>query len=79
MIRQKQSEEVIPMQKESTYAMLIRKANYAKNSRSLVLMYETYGMAKMARELEAITHDEFLTLNEMLVRDGMNDPSSYDD
>ena len=66
------------MQAESTYDMLLKKANYAKNSRSLVQMYEAYGMAKMAYQLKAITYDEFSTLNTMLVREGINRPSSYD-
>lgn len=41
---------------------LLRKAEYALNSKSLVLTYETFGAAKMAYELGAITKEQFLSL-----------------
>ena len=60
------------------YEKLLKDAKYAKASRSLLLMYQTYGEAKMAAELGAITREQFWTLNDMLVKDGINNPASYD-
>lgn len=58
--------------KENLFEQLKKKAQYALNSLSRDLVYETYGMAKMAVELKTITYDEFMVLNTMLVRDGLN-------
>lgn len=60
------------------FRSLCREAEYAMNSRNILLMYEAYGAAKMARELCAISKDEFFELNEKLVRSGINNPRSYD-
>ena len=57
------------------FARLEREAKYALNSHSRNLVYETYGAAKMARELGAITKPQFDLLNEMLVVHGLNDPA----
>ena len=51
-----------------------KRAQYALNSHSRDLVYETYGAAKMARQLQAITALQFDRLNEMLVVKGLNDP-----
>ena len=53
---------------------LERDAKYALNSHSRDLVYETYGAAKMAYTLEAITKNQFYLLNDMLVVHGLNDP-----
>lgn len=58
------------------YEELIRRANYALRGQSRNLVYETYGAAKMAHTLKAITKDEFYTLNDMLVKKGLNDPAN---
>lgn len=58
-----------------TFHALVKKAEYALNSHSRDLVNETYGMAKMARVLEAITADEFMHLNTMLIRNGLNNPA----
>lgn len=60
------------------YKKLLKEAKYAKASRSLLLMYEAYGATKMAEALGAISRDQFWTLNDMLVKDGINNPASYD-
>ena len=60
------------------YRFLRDKAAYAIESRNLNLMYEAYGMAEMARWLGHITQEEFMDLNEKLVRNGINRPGSYD-
>ena len=60
------------------WEQLQKRAEYARASRNLELMYETYGMVKMARELRAITKEQFDALNEKLVRKGINDPRAYD-
>lgn len=58
----------------SVFAELERRAKYALNSHSRNLVYETFGAAKMARDLEAITYNQFRLLNDMLVVHGLNDP-----
>lgn len=62
------------MDQNTLFARLEREAKYALNSHSLNLVYQTYGAAKMARELDAITKPQFDLLNEMLVVHGLNDP-----
>lgn len=57
---------------------LRRRTDYAKKSRSRDLMYETYGMVKMAYELRVIDYKDLLDFNRRLVREGINDPQSYD-
>ena len=56
------------------FKYLLKEAAYALNSHSRDLVYETYGMAKMAYNLDAITKDQFYSLNDMLVTHGLNDP-----
>lgn len=41
-------------------------------------LYEVYGQIKMALELEAITKNEFLTLNTECVRNGINNPKYFE-
>lgn len=57
------------------YEQLIKEAKYSLNSHSRSLVYQTYGKALMAWKLKAISKDEFYTLNDMLVRYGLNDPA----
>jgi len=57
---------------------LQKQAEYARASRSLTLMHEVYGAAKMARKMCAISQEQFMQLNEKLVKNGINKPSSYD-
>lgn len=58
---------------------LMKEVDYAKTSvlpqRSL---YEVYGRIKMARELNAITSDEFMELNHACVAEGINNPKYFD-
>ena len=61
---------------KTTYEYLIAKATYALASKSRDLVYETYGMAKMASALCAISDEQFLELNEMLVKKGLNNPKA---
>lgn len=63
---------------ESVFCQLCTEARYAMNSRSILLMYQAYGATKMAWKLGAISNDEFFELNETLVRNGINNPRSYD-
>lgn len=67
------------MTKDEVFPYLCKQAYYALNSRNIRQMYEAYGEAKMARELDYITMDQFLELNTKLVRNGINNPRSYDD
>lgn len=56
---------------------LKHKAKYALESHDRDLVNEIYGVSKMARKLEAISKDEFLILNEMLIRNGINNPKAH--
>lgn len=58
------------------FKQLDKEANYALNSHSRDLVYETYGKAKMAFNLKAISKQEFYSLNDKLVRDGLNNPAA---
>ncbi len=61
---------------EEIYKDLIIEANYALNSKSLNLVYEVYGQAKMARKMCAISKEQFFKLNEMLIKKGINNPKA---
>jgi hypothetical protein len=63
------------MMEDELFASLKRKAQYALNCHSKNYVYEAYGMALMAWQLKAITHDQYWELNTMLVRDGLNNPA----
>lgn len=57
---------------------LKKQVEYAKKSCSArELLYEAYGAIKMARELGALTEEEFMNLNEMCVADGINNPQYF--
>ena len=62
------------MDQNVLFARLEREAKYALNSHSRNLVYQTYGAAKMAWELGAITKPQFYLLNDLLVVHGLNDP-----
>ena len=61
--------------RNAIFDRLEREAKYALNSHSRDLVNETYGAARMAYSLEAITKPQFYLLNEMLVVKGLNDPA----
>ena len=46
---------------------LKREAVYAQRSFSTELLYQTYGKAQMARQLEVLTQSEFMEINHMTV------------
>ena len=46
---------------------LKREALYAQSSFSTELLYQTYGKAQMARQLEVLTQSEFMEINHMTV------------
>lgn len=64
------------MENSAIYNELIKRANYALASKSRDLVYETYGAAKMALKLKAITYEQFFELNEMLVCNWLNNPKA---
>ena len=64
--------------KENISEYLMSRAKYARACRDREIMHEVYGEAKMARKLDAISKETFMELNEILVRNGINKPSSYD-
>lgn len=49
------------------FEQLKREAAYAQRSFSEELLYQTYGKAQMAQQLEAITSNEFMEINQMTV------------
>lgn len=51
----------------TVFEQLKKDALYAQRSFSTELLYQTYGAAQMARQLEAITSEEFMELNTMTV------------
>lgn len=53
---------------ESIFEELKREAEYAQRSFSTELLYQAYGKALMARQLEAITKAEFMEINTMTIR-----------
>lgn len=60
------------MEKTDVFKNLTREATYAYNSFSITLVYQTYGAATMAWMLGSITRQEFDQLNELLVRESLN-------
>ncbi len=46
---------------------LKKDARYAQRSFHTELLYETYGKAQMAKQLGALTFDEFMEINDMTV------------
>lgn len=53
---------------EPIMEQLRREALYAQRSFLEGLLHEVYGKAKMARDLEAITKEEFMEINDMTIR-----------
>lgn len=58
------------------YEDLLKEANYALNSKNLCLVHEVYGQAKMARKMCAISKEQFYELNDILVKNGINNPKA---
>lgn len=63
------------LDRNALFARLEKEAKYALRSHSRNLVYQTFGAAKMAFELEAITKPQFYLLDELLVVKGLNDPA----
>lgn len=60
------------------YTRLKKDIAYAKTSLSARdLLFEAHGAIKMARNLGEITPDEFLSLNEECVRNGINNSKYF--
>ena len=55
------------MNENQIFEQLKREALYAQHSFSAELLYQTYGKAQMARQLEALTQSEFMEINHMTV------------
>ena len=49
------------------FERLKQEALYAQRSFSKELLYQTYGKAQMARDLNALTYDEFMEMNHLTV------------
>lgn len=59
-----------------TYRELEKEALYALKSNSLSLVHKAYGKACILRKLEIISKEEFYKLNEMLIKNGINNPTA---
>ena len=55
------------MNENQIFEQLKREAFYAQRSFSTELLYQTYGKAQMARQLEVLTQSEFMEINHMTV------------
>lgn len=55
------------MKENKILEQLKREALYAQRSYSTELLYQTYGKAQMARQLEVLTKSEFMEINHMTV------------
>ena len=55
------------MKENTILEQLKREALYAQRSFSKEQLYQTYGKAQMARQLNALTHSEFMEINYMTV------------
>jgi len=55
------------MSQENIMGQLIKEAEYAQRSCSRDLLLETWGKAKMARQLNAISFEEFMKINHMTI------------
>jgi hypothetical protein len=64
------SELFLRLQKEIEYA---KKTIFPERE-----LYKVYGRITMAKELEAITKEEYLDLNHSCVADGINNPKYFD-
>ncbi len=60
------------------FEKLKKEIQYAKSSLSArELLFQAYGSIKMAYELNALTKEEFLELNTLCIRDGINNPKFF--
>ena len=57
---------------KEVYSKLLESARYSVNSCSRDLIFQTYGKAIMARELDCISNEQFMELCTMLVKNGIN-------
>lgn len=55
------------MNENTILEQLKQEALYAQRSFSTELLYQTYGKAQMARQLEALSQSEFMEINHMTV------------
>lgn len=55
---------------------LHREADYALNSHSRDLVYQTYGKACMAFDLGAITFGQYMELQDKLIKNGVGNPAA---
>lgn len=61
----------------SIFEQLKTEARYALVSFNSDHIYEVYGKAKMAHQLQALSWDQFMTLNDALIRNGLNNPDWF--
>ncbi|MCL2703618.1 MAG: hypothetical protein FWE91_08445 [Defluviitaleaceae bacterium] len=61
------------------FEKLLKEIEYAKTATfKRQSLYHEYGRITMARELGAITQNEYMELNHACVYDGINNPKHYD-
>lgn len=68
---------MIKVPNTSLYLHLLKEARYARDIYRKNFVYLVYGKACMARDLKAITKEEFFDLNDLLIRDCINNPEWF--
>ena len=66
---------------KATYEMIVEQVRRAKGSKGYFpreSFYEAKGMLDMAFNLKAISESEFMELNGIIVRDGINNPEYFE-
>lgn len=61
---------------KTAYDLIKDDFEYALKSENLSLVHQAYGSAKMARWMKAISKEQFMELNEMIVKNCLNSPTS---
>lgn len=61
----------------TTYEYLKKRVDYAKNSCGIMLAHQVHGEICMARQLNAITHTEYMDLNHSIVCEFINKPALW--
>lgn len=60
--------------KNNLFENLKKESFYALESKCRDIVFETFGSAKMAFMLGAISHDQFKEIMHMLISEGINNP-----
>lgn len=62
---------------EKIYEYLKKRVDYTKNSCDITLAHQVYGEICMARQLNAITHTEYMEWSHSIVYEFINKPALW--